>query len=208
MSDRSTSVSALPPACEHLARLGQPVEHAAGDRRFQRGIVQRRLQTIDPRLRCCHRRIGLGHAALRLCHAGHGAFHAGLICIELVARNETAPDQFLGTLQRLAGQRGVSLRLAHPGPRLIHGPLRLDHLRLRRPQLGTQIIGIESGKHRPGIDPISPHADPTRPAARQSWSPHRPRSPPAGRCQKRNQPANRPAAADRRRKRPPQAAPQ
>lgn len=101
-----------------------------------------------------HRRLGFGDPAGCLRHASHRPFHAGLVAIELVARNETAADQFLGALQGLAGQRCIGLRLAHPGPRFIHRLLRLHHLRLGSPQLGAQIVGIEPPDHRARLDPV------------------------------------------------------
>ncbi len=44
---------------------------------------------------------------------------------------------------------------AHPGPCFIDRLLRLNHLRLRGSQLGTQIIGIKPSDHRASLNPIA-----------------------------------------------------
>jgi hypothetical protein len=163
MSERSTRGQRLAAGRQHLARLGQPVEDTPGSRRLEGGIVHRRLQALRLRHGRRHRRIRFRHPALRLRQAGHRALHAGLIRVQLAAADEPLVDQALGALQRLAGQRHIGLRLAHPGPRFIDGLPRLRHLRLLLPQLGAQVVGIQPRHHRPRLD----HVALVRPQLRQ-----------------------------------------
>ncbi len=113
------------------------------------------MRRLLPRAMWPYLESGLGHPALRLIHPGHRAFHAGLVGIQLAPADEALLDQTLGTLQRLAGQRHIGTRLAHPGLRLLNRLARLRYLRLGGPQLGAQIVGIQPRHHRPRLDRVA-----------------------------------------------------